>query len=70
MKRMRDYDPRKIILNAYMHKHKSCGGCQQRWKNMKQRFNWNAPPKALQQKAKHSGDLNDLMNMFWEKQNG
>jgi len=58
--------PKKVLLNAYMNKHKSCGKCQKRWKGMKQRFNLNEAPQFLVNKAKSSGDLNDLVNMLWE----
>ena len=58
--------PKKVLLNAYMNKHKSCGKCQKRWKGMKQKFNLNEAPQFLVNKAKSSGDLNDLVNMLWE----
>jgi hypothetical protein len=58
--------PKKVLLNAYMNKHKSCGKCQKRWKGMKQRFNLNEAPQFLVNKAKSSGDLKDLVNMLWE----
>ena len=58
--------PKKVLLNAYMNKHKSCGKCQKRWKGMKQRFNLSEAPKFLADRAKGSGDLKDLVNMLWE----
>ena len=70
MKRIKNYDPRKIVLSAYMSKHKSCTACQTRWSDMKKRFNWNEPPRFLQHKAKNNGDINDLITMLWEKKNG
>ena len=58
--------PKKVLFKAYMNKHNYCRKCQKRWKGMKQRFNLNEAPQFLVNKAKSSGDLNDLVNMLWE----
>tara|TARA_R100000687_G_scaffold72211_1_gene62270 strand:- start:304 stop:504 length:201 start_codon:yes stop_codon:yes gene_type:complete len=60
---------KKYVLDAYKSKHRSCGGCQQRWQTMKKTIKpLQQAPQVLQNKAQNDGEINDLLNMLWRKE--
>ena len=62
---------RKTLADFYVKKHKSCGGCQNRWKNMRKNFNINQAPEFLANRAKSNAEIAGVLDtLFKEKKHG
>ena len=62
---------RKTLADFYVKKHKSCGGCQNRWKNMRKTFNINQAPEFLAKRAKSNAEIAGVLDtLFKEKKHG
>ena len=60
----------KTLADFYIRQHKSCGGCQGRWKNMRKTFNINQAPEFLAKKAKSNAEIAGVLDtLFKEKKN-
>ena len=60
----------KTLADFYIRQHKSCGGCQNRWKNMRKTFNINQAPEFLAKKAKSNAEIAGVLDtLFKEKKN-
>tara|TARA_R100000049_G_C1900046_1_gene50390 strand:+ start:76 stop:279 length:204 start_codon:yes stop_codon:yes gene_type:complete len=58
----------KTLADFYIRQHKSCGGCQSRWKNMRKNFNINQAPEFLAKKAKSNAEIAGVLDtLFKEK---
>jgi len=54
------------IIDLYIKKHNSCGGCQSRWSGIRDTFNIKNAPEFLQRRAKYSVNANKLMNTLFK----
>ena len=54
------------LLNLYINKHNSCGGCQKRWKGMRNTLSIDEAPQFLQKKAQHDVNAMRLMNTLFK----
>ena len=53
------------LTNAYVKKHKSCGGCQDKWGWMQDNMGLKAPPNLLAQQAKKSKNAKKIMDTLY-----
>ena len=61
----------KTLTDFYIRQHKSCGGCQNRWKNMRKTFNINQAPEFLAKRAKSNAEIAGVLDtLFTDKRHG
>ena len=61
----------KTLADFYIRQHKSCGGCQGRWKNMRKNFNIKQAPEFLAKRAKSNNEIAGVLDtLFKEKKHG
>ena len=57
----------KTLADFYIRQHKSCGGCQNRWKNMRKTFNINQAPEFLAKKAKSNAEIAGVLDTLFKE---
>ena len=54
------------LFNLYINKHNSCGGCQKRWKGVRNTLSIKEAPQFLQKKAQYDVNAMRLMNTLFK----
>ena len=53
------------LTEKFVNKHKSCGGCQSRWKGMQNHMGLKNPPKFMVQQAEDNDNAKKIMDTLY-----
>ena len=56
----------KTLADFYINKHKSCGGCQKRWKGIQNKFNMHQTPEFLNKRVKENTEMKRVLDTLFK----